>query len=190
MVRIVGISLLVILVGVAGAWALQAMGVVNFEQMMLDQLVTVPAFSDRVAVYRLGQSRNDEITAIEAALEHERQLTEAERLRLEAEHAALAKEWSELELARSAIDAERAKLDSEWQALYEARSIEENIARLVVLYEEMKPSELAAVADGLEDVLLVQLLLEMDERRAASLLAQLPPARAAKLSRIIAGERG
>lgn len=188
--KVVGITILVIAVAIAGVWALNAMGVLDLEQMALERLATVPAFADRVNIYRLGLSRNDAISALEAELEKERQLAEAARLQLEAEQQSLAQEWAEIERQKEELNKERLRLETEWAALYEARTIEENIARLVTLYEGMRAKDLAQVAEGLDDALMVQLLLEMEERSAATLLEALPPARAAKLSRMIAGERG
>lgn len=166
------------------------MGVIDFSQIVLGRLQSVPALADHVAVYRLGLSRNAEIEAARAALDKERALAEAERLRLESERSELAKAWAELERAEAALEAERRQLEREWQGLYDARELEENIAHLVTLYEQMRPEQLADVIENLDDTLVIQMLFQMDERRAAALLSALPPERAAKLSRTIAGERG
>lgn len=115
-------------------------------------------------------------------------MAEAERLRLESERKALADAWAELERERAALAEERRQLEREWQGLYDAREVEENIARLVTLYEQMRPEQLAEVLAGLEDALVIQMLFQMDERRAAALLGALPADRAARLSRMVAGE--
>lgn len=188
--KAIGVTLLVLLIGVTGLWALNAMGVVNLEEMLLTRLAAVPAFADRINVYRLGLSRNDEIAALKAQLEQERALLEAARTELEAERKSLAAERTALEREREQLAREREQLDREWQGLYMMRTVEENIARLVTVYQGMRPEELARVAEGLDDTLLVQILLSMDERNAAKLLGALTPDRAAKLSRLIAGDRG
>lgn len=184
------IIVLVVVVLSFGAWALHAMGVVNYTELLLGRLQQVPAFADHVAIYRMGLSRNRDMEEALAELEKERALTEAERLRLESERKALADAWRELERAQESLEAERRQLEREWQGLYDAREVEENIARLVMLYEQMRPEQLAEVIEGLDDALVIQMLFQMEERRAAALLGALPPERAAHLSRVIAGERG
>lgn len=186
--RKVAVVVLVLAACGFSVWALQAMGVVDFTGVVLNRLQRVPAFADHVAIYRLGLSRNVEIEQALAELEKELSMAEAERLRLESERKALVDAWAELERERAALAEERRQLEREWQGLYDAREVEENIARLVTLYEQMRPEQLAEVLAGLEDALVIQMLFQMDERRAAALLGALPADRAARLSRMVAGE--
>lgn len=188
--KFVLVTFLVITVAVGSVWALSAMGVVDLEAFVFNQLESIPAFADHAAIYRLGRIRNATLRDMEEALARERELLERERVALSAERRELEKEWERVRREYESIAKEREQLEYEWQALYEARSLEQNIDRLIGLYEQMRPEQLALLVAEMDDVLVIRLLLEMDERQASALLARMDPERAGRLSRMIAGERG
>ena len=103
-------------------------------------------------------------------LVHEREQTDA----------AAQKETSlrlqELEALRLGVEERLARLDA---------ATEERVARLADLYGRMPPERAAALIDALEPDLSVKILESMRRPRAAAVLAELPDARAADLSRRI-----
>ena len=60
--------------------------------------------------------------------------------------------------------------------------------KLVNIVDKMKPQETATVMARLEDEFVVQVLLRMRERTAAKVLSEMPPARAARLSKLMTGK--
>ncbi|HSV73880.1 MAG TPA: hypothetical protein VLH79_08990 [Chthonomonadales bacterium] len=63
---------------------------------------------------------------------------------------------------------------------------ERRLLRLASVYDQMPVDEASKVFERLPDPLVEQLLLKMDERQVARLLAKLPPDRAALLTRSLA----
>lgn len=170
-------------------WALSAMNVIDLEHIVLQRIEAIPALADHTAIYRLGRSRNDAIQEVIDSAERERQRLEEERSALEAERKALASEWQALKRERDLLELEQQQLEAEWRTLNHVLEEEQSIAQLAELYEQMRPEAIARMADNLDDEFLMNLLLNMEERRAAALLSALQPERAAEISRYIIGER-
>ena len=184
--RKVAVVVLVLAACGFSVWALQAMGVVDFTGVVLNRLQRVPAFADHVAIYRLGLSRNVEIEQALAELEKELSMAEAERLRLESERKALADAWAELERERAALAEERRQRTGV-AGLYDAAKSREHCPIGDVVRTDATGTARGS-ARRPRGALVIQMLFQMDERRAAALLGALPADRAARLSRMVAGE--
>jgi flagellar motility protein MotE (MotC chaperone) len=59
------------------------------------------------------------------------------------------------------------------------------LARLVRVYEKMRPKQVAQVFDSLPDEQTVAMLSKMNERAAAKVIAAMDPANAARLSQML-----
>ncbi len=67
----------------------------------------------------------------------------------------------------------------------EAEDREDRIRQLAGVYSQMKPNEAAVVLEGLEDDLVIDLFLRWEDRFAARVLAEMEPARSARLTEIL-----
>ncbi len=92
----------------------------------------------------------------------------------------LVEEERKLEAMRAAVDSVRAVASSE---------NDEALGKVAKLYESMKPSEAAQIAEQLSTDLLVQIIPRMKERSAGKLLSAMDAARAAEISRRMAGQK-
>jgi hypothetical protein len=59
------------------------------------------------------------------------------------------------------------------------------VTRLVRIMDKMKPADSANVLSRLDDEFVVQILMRIKERNAAKILSSMPPARAARLSKLM-----
>lgn len=95
--------------------------------------------------------------------------------------AALAAEALAAEVAR--LEALKAEIDSFTNARSEEQQAE--LARLVKVYETMKPKEAAALLADLDMGTTMELFGLMKERKAAEIMAKMDPVRARAISRIL-----
>lgn len=172
---------------IASAAMLQAMGAVDFTQMLIGRLESVPAVRPHIAVYRHGLEA-------EALLAEERLKSEAlqgemvalqeqielERKELEAEQRALARERAELDQWRRQLDAREATLAELDRKL-------KNLETLQRIYAEMNPADVVVILAQMEDEVIAQLLAGMEERQAGAILKGMDPAVAGRISKIIGG---
>ena len=94
--------------------------------------------------------------------------------------AELSRQVEQLERLKTAIDAQIDDHDAGEEA---------EIARLVKIYETMKPKAAAAVFDRLEMPVLLELVTRMKEARAADVMARMRPDRAEAVTRELAHRR-
>lgn len=73
------------------------------------------------------------------------------------------------------------QLESE---IKELKLKEEKTTKMVELYSQMKPKEIAPIFENLNDEVVLDLLIRLDANLAADILAELDPLRAAKLSNL------
>jgi flagellar motility protein MotE (MotC chaperone) len=113
-----------------------------------------------------------------------------EREALDARSAALDAREAEIELARATVqkqNAELTKLREDVAALLEqAKGTETaDVARLVKIYEAMKPAEAATILQDADLELAVLVLAAMAERNAGPIMAAMKPDRANAVARIL-----
>lgn len=122
---------------------------------------------------------------------------EAARQQLAKDQEAVAAREAAVQEAQAALDAKAKELADREKALAEKEKAvaqlqaelenrKEVVDKLARLYNLMKPVEVAAVAERLDDELLVSILGRMEEQQAAKVLAAMPPATSARLTRMIA----
>jgi flagellar motility protein MotE (MotC chaperone) len=104
--------------------------------------------------------------------------------------AGIDRERAELDLVREAVRQEtdrltalRAELGGVLERLVAGEEAE--LARLVAVYEAMKPEEAARLLDGLDMSVTMLIFSTMQERRAGPILARMSPVRAQAISRIL-----
>lgn len=112
--------------------------------------------------------------------------------RLSAAEAAIADREAALALADQAIDQRLTELKAAEEALRKTLTIadgaaEEDIARLVTVYETMKPKDASALFDAMEADFAAGFLGRMRPDAAAAVMAGMTPERAYAVSAILAG---
>lgn len=123
-----------------------------------------PTAADR---QKLSQDQAD-LAAREAALQEAQAAAEAK-----------AKELADKEKLLAQREAALTQLETQLQGT------KNTVDKLARLWAAMKPTEAAAVAERLDDELLVSILTKMDEKQAARIMAALPPVTSARLTRIM-----
>lgn len=90
---------------------------------------------------------------------------------------------------RRELDAERAQIAAEKAALEkkpaDGDSGTPTSAKMVAIYDTMKPAELAGIFEKLTDAQVCDALIKMDEQKAGKVLVAMPPSRAAKLTTLM-----
>ena len=106
---------------------------------------------------------------------------------------ALDAEKQQIAAARAQLDKDRAALDARQQQASATPAPDPNAppapdtgAKLIALYGTMDPDDIAHIFAKLPDPLVVQTLMQMDEKKAGKVFAALPPDRAARLSEVMA----
>lgn len=102
----------------------------------------------------------------------------------------LERDQADLELLREAVREETVRLTGlrdEVSGILDQLVAGERseIARLVAVYEAMKPEEAARLLDGLDMSVTMLIFSTMQERRAGPILARMSPVRAQAISRIL-----
>lgn len=169
---------------VVAAAAGEYIGLWSVSRPLLRWAASIPAVAPHVQMYRIGRGDWEE-------WQQERDALVQWQMDLEREARRLTDEWARLETERRALEAreealrrEEARIAARLEELEQAEERAATIDRLREIYEAMRPEEAAAVAEKLEDAVLLQLLTNMEPARAARLLGQLDPDRAARLTRI------
>lgn len=185
---VLAIVILIISIGVA-AWAGEYIGLWSVSRRVLDLAVTHPALAPHVEMYRVGRGdwREWERRQREQAQWEEDLRREA--VRLAEEEARLAREWRELEKEREALKREEERIAARLQELQAAQEEAETLDRLREIYEAMRPADAAAVVESLDDDMVVELLQLLDARRAARILGEMSPERAAALTGLVRQDR-
>lgn len=113
-----------------------------------------------------------------------------ERALIDRQKAALAAREAKLSLARQGVDAETQRLKAlkaEVAGLLKKATAahDADLARLVKLYQAMKPQDAAAILNNSDLEVTVMVLSTMNERKAAPIMAQMAPDRVRAVSKII-----
>lgn len=163
------------------------MGLIDIGPKVLKWAESIPLVREHVHIYRLGLETeealaraDEEILRVRAELEQLRETAAAERAALDAY-----KEELEME---EALLAQRGRQLAAWEASLAAQ--ENNVrdfTRLQQVFQQMRARELVPILEELDDDVVARLILAMDERQAAQVLAAIDPARAASLSKIVGG---
>ncbi|MFP4361944.1 MAG: MotE family protein [Alphaproteobacteria bacterium] len=127
-----------------------------------DPLAAEPFLEERRALARQREALKVRQLAVDVAEERLRELVD------------------ELSALKREIDARLAELEA---------GDEERLARLVKLYEKMRPKEAALIFDDLDFEVLVPLALAMNERKLAPIIAAMTPEVARELTGEVAAER-
>lgn len=127
-----------------------------------DPLAAEPFLAERRALARQREALNVRQLAVDVAEKRLRKLVD------------------ELSALKRDIDARLAELEA---------GDEERLARLVKLYEKMRPKDAARIFDDLDFEVLVPLALAMNERKLAPIVAAMTPEVARKLTGEVAEQR-
>jgi flagellar motility protein MotE (MotC chaperone) len=114
------------------------------------------------------------------ALARQREALSVRQLAVEVAEERLTKLVAELSALKDEIDTRLAELEA---------GDEQRLARLVTLYEKMRPKDAARIFDDLDFDVLVPLALAMNERKLAPIVAAMTPEVARKLTGEVAEER-
>jgi flagellar motility protein MotE (MotC chaperone) len=182
------VILVVIICLTVSIWMIDAMGLIDLKGAILNTLADVSVFSHHVEIYRLGQKRAEEIDQIKAGMEQQTRLLVAEKEQYLLIQVELEKEWKRIEKEVDQLNQEWKRLASERAVLESIKEKENAVKELLSVIELMKPKEIAAMAEELDDALLIKILFSIDERVASQVMAGIDPARAANLTAIIARE--
>ncbi|MEM8916847.1 MAG: hypothetical protein AAGC83_13490 [Pseudomonadota bacterium] len=117
--------------------------------------------------------RREALEEREAVLDGREALLKATEIRID-------EKVAQLDNARAEIEALIGNLDE---------AEEERLARLVQVYEIMKPGEAARIFDGLERDVLLEVMKRMNERKLAPIMANMNPALAQELTSDLALRR-
>jgi flagellar motility protein MotE (MotC chaperone) len=125
-----------------------------------------------------------------AAPEQVMTLIQEERKTLDDRSKKIDEEQAKLELAKERIKVEMqnlANLKQELVLLVEKSQTrhDDDVAKLVQLYQTMKPKEAAEIMNALDLDIAVTVLAEMDNRNAAPILAKMNPEKARAVSKVI-----
>jgi len=169
------------------AWMLDAMDVIDSKDIGTSALSRIPLLEEHLAVYRLGTQaqriidrQEREAALMQAELAAIRKDLELERASLERERIAIASERAELEQLRLELDQRAADLSSKDHTVAD-------FDRLQRMYAQMRPRDVAPILAELDDTVVARLLAGMAIDRAAAILSELPPERAAVVSIAIGG---
>jgi len=180
--------LLIVAIGVA-AWAGEHIGLWSVTRRVLDWAVAQPALSPHIEMYRIGRSDWREWEQRQRAQAQREEELRREARRLAEEESRLAREWRELEKQREALKREEERIAAMLEELEAAQQEAAALDRLREIYEAMRPADAAAVVESLDDETVVELLRLLDARRAARILGELPPERAAVLTGLVRQDR-
>ncbi|SET44442.1 MotE family protein [Oceanicella actignis] len=111
---------------------------------------------------------------------------------LDAREGALADREKLLEAARAELDEQLARVKAAEASLAETlaladKAAEKDIARLVSVYEAMKPKNAARVLESMEVTFAAGLVARMNKNAAAAIMAAMSPEKAYAISVIVAG---
>lgn len=115
------------------------------------------------------------------ALARQREALGVRKLAVEVAEERLEELVAELSALKQEVDTKLAELEA---------SDEARLARLVNLYEKMRPKDAARIFDDLDFDVLVPLALAMNERKLAPIVAAMQPAVARELTAEVAEQRG
>ena len=127
----------------------------------------------------------ESLTAIATDLQRRKNLVEQKRLAVERESRALKRARTELELQLREIETQRDKLQDridEWNAKRTKERVE-RIAKLADIMGEMKPAEAAQVIEKTNPDLAVDVLLALEKKHAAKVLAKVDTDKAVALTK-------
>ncbi|MDO5605153.1 MAG: hypothetical protein Q4G25_08340 [Paracoccus sp. (in: a-proteobacteria)] len=101
---------------------------------------------------------------------------------------------AEIEAARMALTGELGRLRAAGQhnagsRSHDQRAVDEDVARLVAVYEAMKPKEAAAVLSGLPPEFSAELLMRVQPETGARIIAAIAPEQAAILTTYMGARR-
>ena len=108
-----------------------------------------------------------------------------EQKALDAEKQQIAAQRAQLEKDRASLDAQRQQAAASPTPAPDAPPAPDTGTKLIALYATMSPDDLAPIFGKLPDPMVVQTLMQMDEKKAGKVLAALPPDRAARLSELM-----
>lgn len=149
--------------------------IVNWDSTLPPPAICPPETTvnpGEISVLSALRSRAAALDAREAALNRKQALTDAAETRLTAQLAGLRAVEDRLNaLAETANQADEAR----WQAL-------------VATYEAMDPQAAASIFDGLEPSVLLPVLVRMNSRKSALILADMSPDKAREATVLLAGQ--
>ncbi|MBU8922772.1 MAG: hypothetical protein KOO63_13215 [Bacteroidales bacterium] len=118
------------------------------------------------------------------------QAIETQKINLERNKVEMLSIKNDLEMEKKIISDMRLELEDYLRRMSEMsgeidKEYQEKITRLAKLYDSMKPGKAAPIAASIKMDLLVKIITAMKEKKAAKLMAALPPAVSAEISRRI-----
>jgi len=137
-----------------------------------------PGLAQTLITLHLAKAKKPKIVASAApnpaSVSPEQEALNAEKKQLEGDRAALAKAQTDFEAHKQAASAApRAS----------ASAVPSSAAKLDAIYAAMSPDDMLTIFAKLPDPDVISALMGLDEKKAGKVLAGLPPARAARLTR-------
>ncbi len=156
----------------------------SHTERLIDDLLA-PAAGEAASAMGRGSPNGDPLAAEpfldeRRALARQREALGVRKLAVEVAEDRLRALVEELEALKAEVDARLAELEAGDEA---------RLARLVKLYEKMRPKDAARIFDDLDFEVLVPLALEMNERKLAPIVAAMTPEVARRLTGEVADRR-
>ena len=143
-----------------------------------------PGLAQTLITLHLAKAKNlkpAQTAALNSApLSPEQKATNTEKKQLADDKATLAKAQADFAAQKQAASAAQKQAAS---AVPSASAVPNSAAKLDAIYAAMSPDDMLAIFAKLPDPDVIAALMPMDEKKAGKVLAGLPPARAARLTR-------
>lgn len=165
----VGLIVLCLLLAILGGlWGVHASGLINLNTVLQDLPFVGKNFVE------------DEFVEIITPLEKENEALQGEINKLQQEISNLKKEKKELEAKALALEKQAQGLDKKVNSLQKE---EKEVFKLADYYNAMKAKEIVPIFEGLEDDLVLKILLQLEDKKVGQILAEMDPMRAAIITR-------
>ncbi|MCM8812743.1 MAG: hypothetical protein NC924_02240 [Candidatus Omnitrophica bacterium] len=120
-------------------------------------------------------------------VEEQRAVIEQRRQEVEQEAARLADLKQQLDVEKNNLEAQRKKMNGLLEELNGAfgkrdAAAEQRLLQMSKMYDTMKPDQVAAIFEKLDDATVIDILLKMKMKNSARVLGKMKPARASMLS--------
>lgn len=157
---------------IGGLWGAHAAGLLNLTPILAD----LPVIGSHFKV-------DDEGTDMEISpLEEENNILKATIHELETQLANFEVTQSTNQEEIANYKNQISQLESKIETLENKK---ENTTKMVELYSQMKPKEIAPILENLDDEKVAEILVSLNADHAAKILAEFDPLRAAKLSNLL-----
>lgn len=164
---------------------LQATGLWDWMNPLTRRLLEWPVLAPHVEMYRLGREAWGDLQSERARLAEWEKRLSVEEARLAELERALQRSQNQLELQRQQLAAWEAELTARQAALERLEDERQAVQRVREMYEAMRPQDAARILADMADEEVAALLIDMDPRTAANILAALPVQKAAVVSRLL-----